>query len=484
MATMPPGSGVEQVAEHLRESLSSHGVKGILVERRVHLAVDEDDQRQLFDGEYDAAVFVVGPSTTILAVAYEAAAACEAAGMPALLLVPHTLGTQNVHEAALVALPIRSLEHPAGQAPDAAAVLERFTTPLSEAELRPDGGTDETPSPELEGTEDELRHQFESRGWTDGLPIVLPTPERVAEMLSGTSRAASDVVAEQLPPEGGAVTVQDVAVVAVMAGAAPVHLPVILASASLAADPSLEPMTRSVNSFAFAQLVSGPYAERAGMSGGLGALSPDSTGNAVVGRALSLLQRNCGRARIGASISPVQGNIAARGFAFTENIEESPWPALHEERGCRPSTSTVTLYSGGQAHLGNFYYDDLDTIAQAMTSVDLFSGALVLVSAKRAQELAAAGMSRQDVAHHLHNRATVSLGAFRSSGFYPLRSSSIARGATDAWPRNYLEDDDATLVPAFPPGSIKVAVVGGALSSLVQVWFMREHGTAVIDNWT
>lgn len=484
VATMPPGSGVGEVISELVASFAARGVETIVVERRTYLALDDADQEPLRGGDHDAALFIVGPSTTILGVAYAAASDLEAHGIPSLLLVPDVLHMQNEHEGQRSDAPIRSVLRSSSGCPAASDLISAITAPLRPSESDPSNAAVPTASESfLRGGDDELHERFAKAGWTDGLPIMLPTPARVAAMLAGTSRDALECVVTRLPPEGGAVTVQDVAVVAVMSGAHPEHLPIILAAASLAGDPQFDAMTRSVNSFAFAQLVSGPYAVEAGMAGGLGALSPGHHANAVVGRALSLLQRTAGGARLGASISPVQGNVAAFGMAFAENSDESPWPAYHVDRGHASGETTLTLFSGGQSHLGNFYYDDLDEIAAAMTSVDLYAGALVLLSAKRARQLAADGLSRDDVVEQLRDRARVPLRRFRESGFYPLRSASISRGDSDAWPQHYLDGPDDELVPAFPPGGVDVAVVGSALSSLAQVWFMRSHGTASVDAW-
>lgn len=242
-------------------------------------------------------------------------------------------------------------------------------------------------------------------------------------------------------------------------------------------------MTRSVNSFGFAQIVNGPYARDAGMNGAGGALSPGNRANAVIGRALHLMLRNLGGAREGITVSQAQGNAMSWAPAFCENAADSPWPEMHTRMGYDAGESTVSLFVGAISHLGNFYYDDLPEIGRALASVDLPNGALVLLSAKRAAQLAAAGQSAEDVARVIEENATTTLGRFRSSGFFPLRQGEIKAGRPGSWPAHYLTDPDETVVPFFPPGAVHVAVVGSDVSSVVQAWLGRMHATARIDDW-
>ena len=122
-------------------------------------------------------------------------------------------------------------------------------------------------------TEDNLQRLFLERGWTDGFPIVLPTKEREREMLTGTSHAPDEVVGETFMfdiKEQVKYTVANVAVMAVMAGARPEHLPVLLAIAS-----TKQPaMMSSTTPFASMILVNGPLRNEIGMNSGKGAFSP------------------------------------------------------------------------------------------------------------------------------------------------------------------------------------------------------------------
>ena len=135
-------------------------------------------------------------------------------------------------------------------------------------------------------TEDNLQQLFYERGWTDGLPIILPTQERVQRMLAGTDASPGDVVAEPGPFNPVRVTVLDVARVAVMAGARPEHFPVILAIAATGERAILG----STTPFACMVVVNGPVRNETGMNSGIGAFSPITMANSAIGRAWTLLE--------------------------------------------------------------------------------------------------------------------------------------------------------------------------------------------------
>lgn len=195
-------------------------------------------------------------------------------------------------------------------------------------------------------TEENLHRLFLENGWTDGLPIVLPTEERVAEMLTGTDHDPDEVVGtmaiayyeEQLE-----YTVEKVAVNAVMAGARPEHFPVILAIASTQR-PSLP---SSTTSFASMVVVNGPIRDQIGMNYGAGALSPFNYANSVIGRAWTLLSINLGNAKLGETFMATTGhNVNYNNMCCAENEELSPFEPLHVEKGFKPEESTVSIFRG------------------------------------------------------------------------------------------------------------------------------------------
>ena len=185
---------------------------------------------------------------------------------------------------------------------------------------------------------------FEERRWTDGLPIVPPTPERVAAMIAGSGRAAGDLVAV-LPPGHGGATIQKLAVNAVMAGCRPDLMPVVVAAIEAMADPvfNLNGIQGSTNPVAPLTVVNGPLRARLGFNSGYGCFGPGWRANASVGRALRLALINLGGAVPGEKDMAVAGHPGKYTFCVAENEEESPWEPLHVERGLAAAASAVTV---------------------------------------------------------------------------------------------------------------------------------------------
>lgn len=182
-----------------------------------------------------------------------------------------------------------------------------------------------------------------AQGWSDGLPLIPPTPERVGRMLEATPRSADEVVA-YLEPRHGAATVEKIAINAVMAGCAPEYLPVVIAAVEAVADPdfNLLGIQATTNPVAPLLIVNGPIRRRIGLNCGRNALGPGCRANATIGRALRLCLLNIGGGLPGPVDKAVLGMPGKYTFCLGENEEDSPWPPLHVERGFRLEESTVT----------------------------------------------------------------------------------------------------------------------------------------------
>ena len=226
-------------------------------------------------------------------------------------------------------------------------VIDALTKPLTEAEKNPEiPKRAERPRLLEPDSEANLQRMFLEKGWTDGLPIVLPTEDRVTEMLTGTDHDPQEVVGMMsvtTHEEQNKYTVEKVAVIAVMAGARPEHLPVILAIASTK-HPSIPSSTGSYGSMV---VVNGPVASTIGMNSGVGALGPFNYANSVIGRAWTLMSINFGDARPGDTFMATIGN----GLSFTnqcsaENEGKSPWEPFHVRKGFKASDSTVSIFRG------------------------------------------------------------------------------------------------------------------------------------------
>jgi len=238
-------------------------------------------------------------------------------------------------------------DDPINRRPFMTEVLEGLTSPLDDADLK--GVSFERSTPRLlePDTEENLQRLFVDNWWTDFLPIVLPTEERVAAMLAGTSHAPDEVVGRMRPTayrEFWEFTVEKVAVNAVMAGARPEYFPVILAMAAS----GVSARSSSTTSFSGVAMVNGPIRNEIGMNAGIGAMGPYNHANATIGRAYGLLSQNLqGGSVPNETYMGSQGNPLSYSFCFPENEEASPWEPFHVQHGFRPDESTVSLFFGG-----------------------------------------------------------------------------------------------------------------------------------------
>ncbi len=183
-------------------------------------------------------------------------------------------------------------------------------------------------------------------GWTDGLPIVPPTEERVRHMLESAHGSPDDVVAEVAPMLGVA-TYERVAVNAVMAGCLPEYFPVVLAAVDAMCDPAfnLDAVQTTTSPCTVAVLVNGPIRRRLDVNSNYNCLGQGWRSNATIGRAVRLVLLNIGGGHPGVEDKCVQGTPAKYTCCFAEAEELTPWSPLHVERGFKPSDDVVTVIS-------------------------------------------------------------------------------------------------------------------------------------------
>ena len=199
---------------------------------------------------------------------------------------------------------------------------------------------------ELGDDEDDAEACFE-RGWTDGLPVVPPTPGRVLRMLDGTTRAADEVVGV-VAPAGVDCTVEQVAINAVLAGCRPEYMPVVLATVEAACtrEFNLHGVLCTTYFAAPVIVVNGPVTRALGMNSGINVLGQGNRANASIGRALQLIVRNIGRGLPGEIDRATFGHPGKFTSCFPENEQDSPWEPLSVERGVPLGRSAVTLFAG------------------------------------------------------------------------------------------------------------------------------------------
>src|SRR5918997_4310985 len=186
--------------------------------------------------------------------------------------------------------------------------------------------------------EDAAAEQLHKWGWTDGLPVVVPTPERVDRFLAASTRDP-DASLGAIAPRGAELTLRGLAANAVMAGCKPAYMPVLEAAITAIQQPAfnLYGMQMTTHPCALMVVVQGPIAGELGIAAGAGCMGSGFRANGTIGRAVRLVAMNIGGARPGEGEvagdidRATQGTPAKWTFCFAENQAESPWPSFASE---------------------------------------------------------------------------------------------------------------------------------------------------------
>lgn len=199
---------------------------------------------------------------------------------------------------------------------------------------------------ELASDEDELESCFE-RGWSDGLPVIPPTPLRVMRMLKDCALDFQEIVGF-IPPDNVPCTVEKVAINAVLAGCKPEYFPAVLASvrAALQDQFCMHGLLCTTYFSSPVMIVNGPIVKHIGLNNGINALGQGNRANATIGRALQLLIRNVGGGKPGGIDRATMGNPGKYTYCFAEDESDSDWPSLAMDRGFDRKDSVISLFAG------------------------------------------------------------------------------------------------------------------------------------------
>jgi hypothetical protein len=369
-----------------------------------------------------------------------------------------------------------------------AEVLEALTKPLDDDERAPTGFDRSTPRMVPADTEENLRRLFWDNRWTDGLPIVLPTEERVAAMLAGTSHKPDEIVGRMRPTstrEAWEYTVEKVAVNAVMAGARPEYFPVILAMA--ASQVSARGSTTS--SAAGMAVVNGPIRRELDMNWGTGAMGPFNEANATIGRAWGLLSQNLqGGSVPGHTYMGSQGNgYAYNSLTFAENEDASPWVPFHVQHGFKPEESAVSLFSGVRATLFTLGLREKHwrTHVQLMLrGLDPHNPPTLVLDPITARQFVTRGGfdTKEKLIQWIHDTATLPAGVYWD---YQLIQNYVyprALNGEEPWATG-LKAAEGELIPMFRLQDIHVIVVGGETNGYYRIMGCGYSKTVSVDAW-
>jgi hypothetical protein len=323
---------------------------------------------------------------------------------------------------------------------------------------------------------EKVQSLYLERGWTDGLPIAPPTPERVEAMLAATTLEAQYVVAE-VPPNWGAATVEKLAINAVMAGCLPEYLPVLIAAVAAMSDPAFNfyGIQATTHPCAPLLILNGPIRHALGLNSSSGAYGPGWRANATIGRAVRLVLLNVGGGYPGVGDMSTQGAPSKYSYCVAENEEENPWTPLHVERDFQLEQSAVTVLAGEPPHnindhTGSSAVDILTIIAGAMAVTganNAYTGgeSLLALGPEHASTIARDGWSKQDVKEWLSQRALVPLERYTHETLME-RFGRIPDGPVPIAPT----PDDLAVIVLGGPGkhSSWVPTFGGTTRSVTQ----------------
>ncbi|MGE0066586.1 MAG: hypothetical protein AB7T48_04455 [Solirubrobacterales bacterium] len=320
------------------------------------------------------------------------------------------------------------------------------------------------------------------RRWSDGLPVVAPTPERVDAMLASVD-ADPTFSLGRVPPMGRVATLDALATNAVMAGCDPKWFPVVVAATAAALDPlfnleSMIPTTHPVSTFV---CVGGPAAQDLGYNGGPNALGPGNAANATTGRALRLILQNIGGGRSPEVDQSTQGGPGKYTYCAAENEEANPWASLHVDRGFAPDESAVTVFGGANpTNIVDYVsttpegilYTAASTIAGTGSNNAYYMGQIVLFLApEHARVIAGGGWKKTDIQRFLYDMARNTMRDLKRGGMWGM----------EYWPAWFRTvDDDHRLPLVEHPDDIVVIVLGGAgrQSSCMHAWTGTTEGVS------
>ncbi|MGA9885621.1 MAG: hypothetical protein WBQ34_18030 [Candidatus Acidiferrales bacterium] len=371
------------------------------------------------------------------------------------------------------------------------AIVDALTMPLtSQEKLSGPAPGSAAPEPRMlpPDTPDNLQRLFIARDWTDYNPVTLPTEEKVAAMLKGTSRQPDEVIKSGAGTFGARrpFTVEKVAIVAVMAGAKPEYLPVILALSSRV------PYMDSTTSIAQMVVVNGPIRNKIGMNSGIGALGPDNEANSVIGRSMTLIHKIIQGYHEGVTgFSSLSNPLRYDNLCFAENEEALPdgWQPLHVQMGHKPTDSVVTIFNGwnfiNSTGWAAQHYAPQLLMRDYMSSLSGM-GATIIMDPTVAELLKGAQgfNTKEALGEWLSQNVQKTAESYWGNSIVASMLAPLARQGLKPY-ADWLNVPGTSLIKPFTnPKQIHSVVVGGKTAS---VWFATDFGPSggiPIDEWT
>jgi hypothetical protein len=326
-----------------------------------------------------------------------------------------------------------------------------------------------------------------AEGWTDGLPVYPPTDARVNAMLDYLGRPASDIVGV-MPPGEGIATIEKIAINAVMAGAKPEYLPIIVAAVEAMLDPRFELLRVQATTAGPAPLaiISGPVVKQLDFNYGAGTFT--GTGhraNATIGRAIRLILWNIGYGRPGQMSQATMGHPSRWAYLVAERPPDdgNPWTQFHVTNGLQPEDNAISMFPAvthyqitpaiGTQTFDNSVFVILDSILH-LANFRAATQKILVLNPQGAEILAANGWSKERFRDHLLERATRPVRDIKRTG-------GLSVTYKNHWTKLVDPTDDDALVPSMVgPDDLQILVSGGWGSASSQsIWIDSVHGALV-----
>lgn len=309
-----------------------------------------------------------------------------------------------------------------------------------------------------------MEHAWES-GWTDGLPIVPPTPDLVTRFLAYVG-LDPDTIVGTYEVRNRAVTAEKIAINAVMAGCKPEYMPVVVAAIEAVTDPEFHlNHIASTSSPWPAFMVNGPIAKEIGLNNGMYVLGPGNRANTTIGRAVSLTLSNCLDARVGGVQQGTMGNPCRLGGLVVAEIEDTPWEPLSALAGFEPGRNAVTAFGTmeppvdirvyGMPHVNTA--EGLSSVLAEYLAEGYFSPGphLILVSPSWQRPYLEEGWTKRDLVKYLQEKTRTTVARLKKKGrwsHYMARQGDIAEKGLSGEHFDSANKSNENGVPVVEPG--------------------------------
>jgi hypothetical protein len=420
----------------------------------------------------DAVVQCFGDCGTSTSISVADAVEIERRGIPTVTVFSTAFATAARKQAAgrgMADLPLARIPHPMHTA--------RRNVVAERADAVVDTLADRLTSHSQDAAEAQIADRFDgsndlddqemlfARGWTDGLPVVIPTAAKVAAMVVASGRDAADRIGS-IPPRWRGATIEKIAINAVLAGCRPEYFPVVLAAidALLDDDCQLYGIQTATNTTAPLLIVNGPLAQELDINARGNVFGQGARANATIGRAVQLVLRNIGGDIPGETDMSTHGQAGKFSACIAEAESDSPWAPFHVDAGFAAADSTVTVI-GASAPQNIFTYgcetgqDVLEhfigaTLGLGHNNIIFPTGPLFVVSPEHAATMARDGIGKKDIQSAVFERARIPLTRFAKRSVEGLRHRR-ARWFAEVGDPNHIGIADR-------PEDIHIIVAGGA----------------------